>query len=79
MAIEINHPEINANSNIIRDIVYHGCIDYSFTNFPNNKPITVDFDYLCKILDNDTMTALTDKIKDLVMDALDELDEENED
>lgn len=63
-------PIPEADISAIRDAVFHGRIDYSFIN----EGIKVDFQYLLTRLDTDTMTGLTDKIKDLVIEALDELD-----
>lgn len=67
-------PIENADKDFLQDVVNYGAIDYSFTDY--QEGVKVDFQYLCTRLDTDTMTALTDKIKDLISDALDELDEE---
>lgn len=77
----LKSPLPNATCDFLQDVVTGGGINYSFTDYYEN--IVVDFDYLCSRLDSDTMTELTDKIKDLVYDALDSLKdsegEENED
>lgn len=75
--INLRHPESEATISFITDIVTFGEIDYSFID--RTEGVKVDFEYLCTRLGSEAMTDLTDKIKDLITDALIEIDEENYD
>lgn len=70
------HPLPEADMTFLQDVVQTGAINYSFSD-PDER-VVVDFEYLCGRLDDDTMIGLTDKIKDLVMDALFELENDEE-
>ena len=74
---QLRPPMKEASVDFIKDVVLCGGIKYSFTDY--EEGVVVDLDYLSTILDDDTMISLTDKIKNLVSDALDQINEEEED
>jgi ParB/RepB/Spo0J family partition protein len=63
-------PKKDATYSEIYETVFHGGIDYSFVN----DGFIVDFNYLKSKLDSETLTEITDKIKDVVLDAISELE-----
>lgn len=75
--LKLNPPMPGATYDFINDVVFSGGIDFSFSDY--SEGTKVDFAYLQTILSEEAITDLTDKIKDLVMDALLEIeDNENE-